>query len=61
MLLPIYKVEEGEYVEDHLHPTLPLAPPHYVHVEDGGGVVQARSTHNRAVDISTEMSRDHIQ
>ena len=61
MLLPIYKVEEGEYVEDHLHPTLPLAPPHDVHVEDGGGVIQARSTHNRAVNVSTEMSHDHIQ
>ena len=49
--IPICKVDESEYVEDHLHPALHLATPDDVHVDNGSWVIQAGSIYNRPVDI----------
>ena len=51
MKIPVGKEDEREYVEDHLHPALYLATLDDVHGDDGSWVIQAGSTHNRAVDI----------
>ena len=55
--IPVDVVEEGEDVEDQLNPAFHLAPVDYVHVEDGGGVIQPCLTHDRPMEISAHDMR----